>query len=82
MKDTDAVDQALDATMAAAGSKATYAGAGASVVGWLTSSEFGVIAGVLIGVAGLAVNWYYRHREHRREQEEHDARMAELQARH
>ena len=71
-------EHALDATLAAAGSKATYGGAGASVVGWLMSSEFGVVAGILIGIAGFCVNWYYRHKQDRREQEEHERKMREL----
>ena len=71
-------EHALDATLAAAGSKATYGGAGASVVGWLMSSEFGVVAGIIIGIAGFCVNWYYRHKQDRREQEEHERKMRGL----
>jgi hypothetical protein len=65
----------LDATMAAVGSKATYTGASASVLGWVISSEFGVLFGIFIGTAGLAINWYYRHKEDKRQQAEHDRRM-------
>ena len=65
----------FDATMAAAGSKATYTGAGATVAGWLLSSEFGVLVGVLIGVAGLLINWYYKHQQDKRERIEHERRM-------
>lgn len=71
-------EHALDATLAAAGSKATYGGAGASVVGWLMSSEFGVVAGIIIGIAGFCVNWYYRHKQDKREQEEHERKMRGL----
>lgn len=65
----------IDATLAAAGSKATYTGAGASLVGWLTSSEAGVIFGIVLGVIGLLVNLYFRHRDDKRQQIEHEARM-------
>lgn len=65
----------IDATLAAAGSKATYTGAGASLVGWLTSSEAGVIFGIVLGVIGLLVNLYFKHRDDRRQQIEHEARM-------
>ena len=61
--------------MAAVGSKATYTGASTSVVAWILSSEFGILAGVMIGVAGLLVNWYYRAKEDRRQQAEHERRM-------
>jgi len=66
---------AFDATMAAVGSKATYTGASASVVAWLLSSEFGILVGVLLGIGGLAVNWYYKAKHDRREQAEHLKRM-------
>lgn len=65
----------IDATLAAAGSKATYTGAGASLVGWLTSSEAGVIFGIVLGVIGLLVNLYFKHRDDKRQQIEHEARM-------
>jgi len=66
-----------DATMATIGSKATYTGATSSIIGWLMSSEFGVLAGIMIGIAGLLVNWYYRHRQDKRDEEEHRKRMSE-----
>ena len=68
-------EHAVEAAIAAYGSKATYTGAGASVLSWRMSSQFGVVAGVILGVAGFIVNWYYRHKANRREQEEHDLRV-------
>jgi len=53
---------AVDAALAAAGSKATYTGSGMVLSGWLFSSEFAVFVGIVIGVAGFLVNWYYRHK--------------------
>ena len=70
--------QTIDATVAAAGSKATYTGAGMTIGGWFLSSEFAVLVGMLVGVAGLLVNWYYKHKQDRRLQREHDARMGVL----
>lgn len=72
---SDATTHTVDATMAAIGSKATYTGAGASILGWLMSSQAGILFGILIGVGGFLVNWYYRHKEDKRRQEEHDRRM-------
>lgn len=66
---------AFETTMAAAGSKATYTGAGASIMGWVLSSEFGVLIGLILGVGGFAINWYYKHKQDKREQAEHDRRM-------
>jgi hypothetical protein len=69
---------AIDATIAAVGSKATYTGAGMTISGWFLSSEFAVLAGIVLGVAGFTVNWYYKHKQDRREQAAHDMRMRQL----
>ena len=66
---------AFDTAVAAAASKATYGGAGASVVSWFLSSEFGMLMGILIGVVGLGINWYYKHKQDKREEVEHARRM-------
>lgn len=66
---------AFDAAMSAAANKATFTGASTSVLSWMLSSEFGMLMGILVGVAGLAVNWYYKHKEDKRRQAEHDQRM-------
>ncbi len=68
----------LDATASAVASKATYTGAGMTIGGWFLSSEFAVLFGMLVGVAGLLVNWYYKHKQDGRLQREHDARMGVL----
>lgn len=65
----------LDATLASVGSKATYTGATTSVLGWVLSSEFGILLGVMLGIGGFIVNWYYKHKQDRREQAEHERRM-------
>lgn len=85
-----ATNHAIDATLAATGSKATYTGAGMTIGGWFLSSEFAVLVGMLLGVAGLAVNWYYKHKltklemhlkqkEDARRQAEHEQRMGMYQ---
>lgn len=65
----------LDTAIAAAGSKATYTGATTSILSWFLSSEFGILFGILLGLGGFIVNWYYKHKQDRREQAEHDRRM-------
>ena len=65
----------FDTAVAAAASKATYGGAGASVISWFLSSQFGMLRGILIGLVGLGVNWYYKHKEDKRRQAEHNQRM-------
>ena len=76
----------VDTALATIGSKSTYAGASVTVTGWLLSSEFAVLVGMLLGLAGFLVNWYYRHKltnteirlreaQEQREREEHAAKM-------
>jgi len=72
---SDTPGHAIEATLAAAGSKATYTGAGVSIGGWFLSSEFAVLFGILIGLAGFFMNLYYKWRSDKREQREHEARM-------
>jgi len=74
----EAASQTLDATLAATGSKATYTGAGMTISGWLLSSEAAVLFGIVLGAAGFAVNWFYRYREDRRRQAEHEERMRHM----
>lgn len=71
--------QTIDATVAAVGSKTTQAGAGIAIGGWFFSSEFGVLCGIVIGIAGLGVSFYFKRREDKRLQAEHELRMRKLQ---
>lgn len=66
---------ALEATIAAVGSKATYGGASVTVASWFMSSEFGVLMGMVIGIAGLITNFYFKNKEDKRRQFEHEHRM-------
>lgn len=68
----------IDVSIAAIGSKATYAGAGTTVASWFLSSQFGVLAGIVLGVVGLLVNVYFKRRQDERDQAEHEARMRRL----
>jgi hypothetical protein len=68
-------DHTADAAFAAIGSKVTYTGAGTAVFAWLTSSQAGVLAGIVLGIVGFLVNLYFKRREDKRQQVEHDARM-------
>lgn len=70
--------QAADAAAAAStkAMAATLSGAGGLFVGGLTANEFAMVTGAVVGVIGLAVQWYYRHQEYRMRRREHEARMA------
>lgn len=45
-------------------SQVTYTGAGSAVFFGITAEFWGVIFGLIIGIAGLLVNWYYKHKAH------------------
>jgi hypothetical protein len=67
-----------DAGIAAAASKSTYTGSGLMITGWLFSSEAAVLVGMVLGVLGLGVNIYFRIKQDRREEREHQKRMKDL----
>jgi len=69
-------------SVASVASKATYVGAGTSFIGWLATSEAGVVVGILLGVIGFVVNFYFKRREDRRQQEVHDAQMRAIRGDH
>jgi len=72
--------ETVDAAVAAIGSKVTYAGSASSLLGWLATSEAGIVIGILVAIIGLVVNVVFKLREDRRQQEEHDERMRLLHA--
>lgn len=69
------VTSIYETSMSALGSKATYTGATMSIMGWVMSSEFGILIGIVLGVAGFIVNWYYRYKQDKREQELFEQQM-------
>ncbi|MEN9317362.1 MAG: hypothetical protein RIS35_3755 [Pseudomonadota bacterium] len=88
--DSTAQQHAVDTALSAAGSKATYTGASMTIFGWMLSSEFAVLIGMIVGVGGFFVNWYYKHKltneeirlkreAAERERVEHEHRMGMMQ---
>lgn len=68
----------LDQTISGVGHKFTIGGSIWSLFSWLASSQAGVLFGILLGITGLLVNWYFKRRQDEREQREHEARMRKL----
>ncbi len=66
---------AIDATIAAIGYKTAQAGAGTTLLGWLLSSQGAALVGMAIGLTGLLIQWYYRRKQDKREQDEYERRM-------
>lgn len=72
--------QAFETSAIETADKLTIAGSAGTLVGWITSSDFGVLAGIFIGVVGLLVNWYFKHRQDKRAELSHRAYMERLRA--
>ncbi len=72
------VPQTVYETVATVANRATGAGSAVTFWGWFTASDLGVWLGILIGITGLAVNWYFRRKSDRRYEVEHAAYMKRL----
>ena len=73
--------EAIEAAVTTIAPKTTYGGAATSILGWLASSEFTVIVGLFVAVAGLAVNWYYKAKADRRQADDAALRSEERKLR-
>lgn len=56
-------DTTNELIISAAASKSTWAGVLSMFFGWLVSSNAAIVVGMLVGVAGLLVNWYYKRED-------------------
>ena len=70
--------EAAELVVASTASKSTYAGAAGMVMGWVASSEAAVILGMVVGVLGLLVNWYYKAKSDRRAESLYKARIERI----
>lgn len=61
---------------AAASLKATVAGGGLLSIGGLTANELAILGGLLLGLAGFALQWHYQRQRNQRDR----ARRAEQAA--
>lgn len=71
-------EQARDLAAAALGHKMAVGGGTGAVIFGLAASDFAAIAGVVIAVIGLCIQFYYKRRADRRDAELHAAQMADL----
>jgi hypothetical protein len=75
-------EELTDVAISAAASKVTYAGSASVGIGWLMTNEAAVFFGILIGIGGLLVNWWYKRKADKREEELHSLRIKELNSQH
>ncbi len=59
-------------------SKVTMVGGGTGLVGFLGSSHFIGLVGLIVAVGGFLVNWYYKHKEDRRREAKWQKEMKKL----
>ena len=53
---------AMELAASGAANKATWTGSAVTMFSGITSSDFGMWAGIVIGVTGLVISWYFKHR--------------------
>ena len=68
-------DEAINAAVTA-GNKLTVSGVVTSIAGAAINSGPTFWVGAFIGLVGLLVNWYYKHKEDRRREAVHQRLMA------
>lgn len=54
---------------------ATYTGAGAAILGFLAADTVTAVLGATVAVGGFITNWYYKYKEDKRRQKEHELRL-------
>ena len=64
--------------LATLGDRTAGAGAGLGVFGWLLSSQFIGLAGVIVALIGVLISWHYKREANRRHVAEHALRMERL----
>ena len=69
-------DEVINAA-ATAGNKLTASGVITSIAGAAIDSGPTFWVGAFIGLVGLLVNWYYKHKEDRRKELEHQRKMSQ-----
>lgn len=69
-------DEAINAAVTA-GNKLTVSGVVTSIAGAAIDNGPTFWVGAFIGLVGLAVNWYYKHKEDRRREAAHQRLMAQ-----
>lgn len=72
------MNHAHDVLIERTASISTFGGSGAMVVGGITANEIAAIGGLFVGLVGLAVSWYYKHKADQRDELMHRVKLQEL----
>jgi hypothetical protein len=74
-------ESTVDASIASLASKMTYTSAGSIGFGWLLSSEAAVFFGIIGVLMGNLVNWWFKRKADKREEEIHRLKVHEYTTR-
>lgn len=78
MSKQELTESTMEATIASVASKVTYTSAGSIGFGWLLSSEAAVLFGIIGVVAGNIINWWFKRKADKREEELHKLKLQEF----
>jgi len=56
----------------------TGGGAGTTIIAGIALNEIGIVIGILVGFAGLAMQWYFNKRRDRRELALYEKAMSDI----
>ena len=69
------LEEQTDAIGVAVGKTAAYGGGASAFLFGLSANEVAALLGVVVGVIGLFVQWFYNRRRDKREQELHAVKL-------
>ena len=81
MNSRELTESTVDASIASLASKMTYTSAGSIGFGWLLSSEAAVFFGIIGVLMGNLVNWWFKRKADKREEEIHRLKVHEYTTR-
>lgn len=79
MKPLDNVGSTVDSTMISLGTKSMGGGTISLILGYLSSSGFAVLLGIILTVLGFIFNLYFQRRQNLRNKEKWELERAQLQ---
>lgn len=80
MNTLDTVGKSVDSTMISLGTKSMGGGTISLVLGYLSSSGFAVLLGIVLTILGFVSNQYFQRRQNLRNREKWELERAQLEA--
>ena len=80
MNSLNTVGKTVDSTMISLGTKSMGGGTISLVLGYLSSSGFAVLLGIILTILGFVSNQYFQRRQNHRNKEKWDLERAQLEA--